>query len=387
VTVPDTRSEPDPPVEGAALGAPYALDDRVEPPDAAAAVQHELSRKSVPRRVLEAVVSLSVVLVLFFFVIPKMTGATYHGVVHKLHKLSIAEIVGLGVVWAVGLIAYAGVLTAAFPGLRRPQGVVLNTATSAVSNVVPFGGAVGVGATYGMCRSWGFGVPSTTLGILVSGIWNFFLKLGLPVLALVLLATEGRATTGLVGAAIIGLAALVMSVTGLTMILSSESLADLAGRMLQRVSSAVLRLVHRPERAGIRQAVVDFRRRSSGLIGKRWPQLTVWMLCYSLLQFALQLLCLRLLGETSLATIQVFAAFAFGRLLSTIPLTPSGLGFAETGVIGALVKFGGNPMTCAAGVFLFTGFTYLLEIPVGGVSWVIWARARSWRHPVLAEAA
>ena len=76
---------------------------------------------------------------------------------------------------------------------------MLNTASSAVSNVVPFGGAVGVGATYGMCRSWGFGVPKTTLGILVSGIWNVFLKLGLPVIALVLLVAEGEASRGLVG--------------------------------------------------------------------------------------------------------------------------------------------------------------------------------------------
>ena len=139
---------------------------------------------------------------LFALVIPKVSGATYRQVAHQLHHLSIAEIGLLIVVWLVGLVAYAGVLTASLPGLRRTQGFVLNTASSAVSNVVPFGGAVGVGATYGMCRSWGFGVPKTTLGILVSGIWNVFLKLGLPVIALVLLVAEGRATGGLVGAAI-----------------------------------------------------------------------------------------------------------------------------------------------------------------------------------------
>jgi uncharacterized membrane protein YbhN (UPF0104 family) len=366
---------------------PLALDDVAEPPDPAAAVHRELSSKSVPRRIVEALVSLSVVVVLFALVIPKITGSTYHGVVHKLHKLSVAEIALLAVVWVIGLLAYAGVLTAAFPGLRRAQGVVLNTATSAVSNVVPFGGAVGVGATYGMCRSWGFNVPSTTLGILVSGIWNVFLKLGLPVLALVLLVVEGRATAGLVGGAIVGLAVLVLAVTLLAMVLSSAHLAATVGRALQRVVSSALRLVRRPDRAGIQQAVMDFRERSSGLISKQWPRLTLWTLAYSLLQFALQLLCLRLLGEQSLATIQIFAAFAFGRLLSTIPLTPSGLGFAETGVIGALVKFGGNPVTCAAGVFLFTGFTYLLEIPVGGVSWVVWSRAKSWRRPVAPEPA
>ncbi len=127
--------------------------------------------------------------------------------------------------------------------------------------------------------------------------------------------------------------------------------------------------------------MLEFRHRSSDLISRRWPQLTFWMLSYSLLQFVLQLLCLRLLGETSLATIQVFAAFAFGRLLSTVPITPSGVGFADATVIGALVAFGGDPAICTAGVLLFTGFTYLLEIPVGGVSWGSGAGS-SWRRPV-----
>ena len=169
--------------------------------------------------------SLAALVVLFALVIPKVSGATYRQVAHQLHRLSIAEIALLTVVWLIGLVAYAGVLTASLPGLRRTQGFTLNTASSAVSNVVPFGGAVGVGATYGMCRSWGFGVPKTTLAILVSGIWNIFLKLGLPIIALVLLVAEGRATGGLVGAAIFGLAVLVVAVLALTLVLRSDRLA------------------------------------------------------------------------------------------------------------------------------------------------------------------
>jgi len=110
--------------------------------------------------------------ILFALVIPRVSGSTYHDVADELRTLSAVQIAALAGVWAAGLVVYAGVLTAVLPGLRRTQAVVLNTATSAVSNVVPFGGAVGVGATYGMCRSWGFSVPAITLGILVSGVWN-----------------------------------------------------------------------------------------------------------------------------------------------------------------------------------------------------------------------
>jgi uncharacterized membrane protein YbhN (UPF0104 family) len=236
-----------------------------------------------------------------------------------------------------------------------------------------------------MCRSWGFSVPTTTLGIMVSGIWNIFLKLGLPVVALLLLVAEGRATGGLVGAALVGLALLVAAVVVLTLVLRSEGLAETIGAGFQRAVSAGLRLARRPDRPGVRDAVIEFRHRSRDLIAARWPRVTFWMLTYSLLQFLLQFLCLKLLGDRELATIQVFAAFAFGRLLSTVPITPSGVGFADATVIGALVAFGGDPAICTAGVLLFTGFTFLLEIPIGGVSWIIWARMRSWRRPVLTD--
>ncbi len=248
--------------------------------------------------------------------------------------------------------------------------------------MVPFGGAVGVGATYGMCRSWGFDVPDTTLGILVSGIWNVFLKFGLPVLALTLLVTSGEGDRSLLGATIVGLAALVISVVGLTLVLRNDRLAAVVGRILQRIASLGLRVARRPPHLGIEEAVVDFRHRSRGLIADRWPGLTLWMLAYSMLQFLLQLMCLRMLGEHSLTTIEIFAAFAFGRLLSTIPFTPSGIGFSDATALGVLVAFGGNHEVCLAGVLLFTGFTYLLEIPVGGISWLVWSRMTSWRKPV-----
>jgi len=361
-------------------------DDPPEPgappePDALTDVSAELHSKSVGRRAVEALVSLVALVVMFALVLPKVTGSTYHDVADQLGHLSVAKIGALAAVWVIGLFAYAGVLTAVLPGLRRVQGVVLNTATSAVSNVVPFGGAVGVGATYGISRSWGFGAPAITLAILVSGVWNVFLKLGLPVIALVLLVAAGEARSGLVIAAAVGFVALAASVLVLTLVMRSDTLASAVGRVAQRVISWGLRTLRRDDRPGIEQAVLDFRHRSSGLISHRWPRITFWMLTYSLLQFALQLLCLRFLGETTLSTVEVFAGFAFGRLLSTIPITPSGVGFADTGAVASLVAFGGDPAICTAGVLLFTGFIFLLEIPIGGVSWIIWARMRSWRRP------
>jgi putative heme transporter len=47
--------------------------------------------------------------------------------------------------------------------------------------------------------------------------------------------------------------------------------------------------------------------------------------------------------------IEAFAAWALSRVLSSIAITPGGLGFVELGLTGALVKFGAtNPEAVAA---------------------------------------
>ena len=48
--------------------------------------------------------------------------------------------------------------------------------------------------TVAMLTSWGFTIGAITRSALVSGIWNNFVKMGMPVVALALLALEGGVT-------------------------------------------------------------------------------------------------------------------------------------------------------------------------------------------------
>ena len=70
--------------------------------------------------------------------------------------LSAQVVVGLVALWLAGLWAYTFVLTASLPGLTHPQALTLNATGSAVSNLMPFGGAAGVALTFALARSWGF---------------------------------------------------------------------------------------------------------------------------------------------------------------------------------------------------------------------------------------
>ena len=381
-----TDPPPDPHLATAADDTPAALRGltAAESVDPVAVVGHELNRKSNRRRVIEGSVSLAVVAVIFAFVIPAVTGSHYSAIWHELSNLTGWQLLALSALWVAGMLAYTGVLTNSLPGLTHPQALTVNFAGSAVSNVVPFGGAAGVGATYAISMSWGFSVPSVTLSILVSGVWNVFAKLGMPVIALGLLVFTGRATGHLLAPSLLGLVALVGAGVALGLVMRSEALAQRVGAVGQRVAAPASRWLRRPEPPDVTAAVLEFRRSSIGLLRHRWLRLTLWMVAYNFGQFLLLLACVRAvgLGTESLGWIEIFAAFAFARLLETIPLTPSGVGFVETGAVAALIGFGGDQAAAAAAVFLFRGFTYLAEIPVGAIGWVVWATHRSWRKPL-----
>lgn len=346
-------------------------------------VEHELAAKSPRRRVVEVVVSLVAVVAIFVFAIPAISDSGYGEIWDELTRLSAGQLVELLVVWLLVMLAYTGVLTAALPGLRHAQALVVNLAGSAVSNVVPFGGAVGVGATYAMTMSWGFGPSAITLAVLVTGVWNVFVKLGVPVLALVVLVLGGQAAAQLVPPAVLGVVALAAGVAAMYLVLRSEHLAARIGEVVDRVGQALGRRLGRPRFDG-RALIVGFRDHSIGLLRTRWAPLTFWMVVFNLGQFVLLLMCVRALGADTaqLGWMEVLAAFALANLLTTIAVTPSGVGFVEAGTTAALIAFGGPAAASAAAVFLFRGFTYLLEIPLGALAWGVWAARGSWRRPL-----
>lgn len=349
--------------------------------DAVAAIQSELRSKSPMRRAIEIFFSLSVVVLFFVFVIPKVTGSEYGKIWDEIESLSFTEILLLTAIWFTAMLAYTGVLTSTLPGLTHTKALVVNFAGSAVSNVFPFGGALGVGATYAIDSSWGFRVPAITLSILVSGIWNIFAKLGMPLIALLLLLLSGDATGKLVAPAIIGVIALGTAATVVVLILRSEKLADRIGKIGQYLVRKLFRLARRSTTPNIHQSVLDFRHQSIGLLRTQWWKISIWAALFYSIQFLLLYACLRFLGVDNITLAQAFAAFTVARLLETVPITPSGVGIVEAGAASALVSFGGDQDAATAAVFLFRGFIYLLEIPVGALAWVVWASAKSWRAP------
>jgi uncharacterized protein (TIRG00374 family) len=249
-----------------------------------------------------------------------------------------------------------------------------------------------VGLTYTMLSSWGFSKSRSTLSVVVTGIWNNFAKLGLPIVALAILAVQGEPGGGRMVGAVAGLAGLVGAVVVFALILRSEQYARRAGLVGESLATRLRRLVRRGPVQGWDHAVVRFRNRVIGLVRQRWVALTVATVVGHLSLYAVLLAALRVMGvsDADVGWAQVLAAFAFARLLTAIPLTPGGVGIIELALIASLTDAGGADAAVVASVLIFRLLTYVVPILFGALTYLFWRRNRSWRDtapPMPAELA
>ncbi len=339
---------------------------------------------------MQLALSLLIVVVVFVFALPKIAEVSrVWSVFGEMSPLGIGVLV-LAAIWNIGACWF--VLVASLPGSSLRQAMKVNLISTAVANTVPGGSAVGIGVTCRLYSSHGFKRAKVALSVLTSGVWNTFAKLGMPLVALALLATTGRANAGLIVAAGVGLLLLAIAVAGFGLALQSDAMARRVGDLLGRVASMATRLVRKPPVRTWGASIAEFRTNAIDLLRARWHALTAATVVSHLSLFAVLLLALRNVGitEASISTIEALAAFSFVRLLSAIPITPGNVGVVELGLTGALVAAGGGRAEVVAAVLVFRVLTYLLPIPLGVVGLVQRGRDNASSRtplPALAEAA
>ena len=338
------------------------------------------TRKSTRRRVIQAVLSLALVVAIFVFVLPQVADVSK--VWSNIRAMTWLELTTLLLIAVWNLATYWLVWMACLPGLGLGQAGVATEASTAVANTVPGGSYLAVGITYAMFHSWGFRRSVITLALLVSGIFNNFAKLALPVLALVCLALQGNVTAGRVTAGLLGIAALVGAVTVFVLALRTEESAARLGNTAARAASFFTRLIHRPPATGWDIAVRRFREKTIDLLRNRWHVITLATLMSHVSLYIVLLVTLRHVGvsEAEVSWAEVLAAFAFARLVTAIPLTPGGLGVVELALTTTLVAAGGNREQVVAAVLVYRALTYVLPIPIGAACYLAWPRLKRWKR-------
>lgn len=319
---------------------------------------------STPRRTITSALTGALTIALVAL-LPRAVGTSWATVGTLLGRLSLPEVVLLAVVWIAGLWSHSFVLAASLPGLTKRRGLILSLTGSAVSNVLPLGGAAGTGLNFAMTRRWGFSSAAFGGFLAVTTLVNVVAKLG--VVAVALAVTPITGTTGALPAGWTGLllVPVLVALAAVICFLTSQSAAVSAGRALDRAVKRVRR------RSRLECSLPALRICVLGVIHDGWRSMTGGMLAYLALQLLLLWLCFQLLG-TSLSVPVLVTGLAVERLLTLIPITPGGAGVVEVGTVAALVAMVGDPAAVTAGMVLFRGFTYLLEIPVGGVTLAFW---------------
>ena len=286
----------------------------------------------------------------------------------------------VGAAATASMMAYWILIRAVLPWIGLRQAAAVSLGSNAVAGALPPGGAVAVGVSWAMLSSWGLSTADYVLYTLVTGIWNLFTLMGLPVLAVLAMATARRRpdATMITGAAV-GLALLAAMRGGLGLLLHSEASALRASRVLQYGLAIAARLARRAPPASVVGSLPGFRDRARAPAGcprvaiaaaTVASHLTLWLVLLACLH-AVSLSQARLPWQTSLA------AFSVIRLLTAIPVTPGGLGITELGLIGILAGGAGHTVSAqvTAAVLMYRAVTYLPSIPLGALACLTWRYA------------
>jgi len=330
------------------------------------------------KRLLQAFLSLAIGWALLVGVLPRLADlGQVWATVRSLTFLGTLVLLALGV-W--NLFGYQFVMMAALPGLRLHHAFLTGQIAAAVTNTVPAGSVVGIGVTYAVLSSFGHRAAPIAMAAVLSGWWNTLMIFGLPSIAALLLALRGDASRLLLSGAAVGLALLAGAIAVLVVVSTSERFARAVGRVGGRVVSGLRRLVRKGPVAGWDEGFARFQQGSAVLLRRRWHLLTLATLVSHFSIFWVLLACLRDvgIGPEVISWPEALGAFAVVRLATAVPITPGGLGLVEVGLTAALVLAAGRgeqvEAPIVAAVLLFRALTFLFQVVLGVVCYLIWQR-------------
>jgi uncharacterized membrane protein YbhN (UPF0104 family) len=340
------------------------------------------------REIFRTAGSVALVAAIFGFALPHF--ASYRSVWASMQAMTWPQALLVAAAAAASMVSTWIMICSVLPSIRLREAAVVNLGSNAVANTLPAGGALAMGVSWAMLSSWGVSTAEYVLYTLVSGIWNVFARLGLPVLALLVLVTARRPGAGLIAAAAVGLVLLAAMAAGLGLLMRSEAFAFRAGRALQLTLVTACRLARRQASFDIPGSLLSFRDRAGALIATRGWRISAATAASNLTLWLVLLACLRGMG---LSQAQVpwqtsLAAFAFVRLLTVLPITPGGLGITELGLIATLAAGAGHQASAqvTAAVLLYRAVTYLPPIPLGAIACLAWRHAPALIHAKAADA-
>jgi uncharacterized membrane protein YbhN (UPF0104 family) len=321
--------------------------------------------RSRRRAVLRFGLGIALAAVVFAEIVPRI--ASYGSVAHRLATVSGPWAAALTVGVLLDILTTALPWQAVLPQLSFLGALAFTQASTALTTLLPGGAPLGMALSFGFLRRMRVDRGDAAFAVAVTGIWSQVMILVYPLVGAILVFATGELSpstaviagvSAACGVVIVGLAVAALRSAG-----AARWLGDFAARVAARVTG----LLHRapPDWSG--EALVRLREERLVLLRRRWPRLTAATLANQLTAYLVFELSLRAVG-ISFATLppsEAFLAWAIGRVISSLPLTPGGIGVVELGMIGTLVGFGASNAHVVAAVLLYRGVIVLPTLVIG----------------------
>jgi uncharacterized membrane protein YbhN (UPF0104 family) len=230
-----------------------------------------------------------------------------------------------------------------------------------------------------MLTSWGQERSDATVAVAAGGLFSIGIKLVLPVVAAIALLVsdgpvEGPLRTLVVVAMIVGVG---LAIVGL--VLGSERATARAGRLVDPLWRAAMRLLRREREGDLAARLLEARALALGTLRGRWLIAAWGTLLTATARFALLLMALRFTGtgDDLVGSTDAFVVYALVQGLTVLPLTAGDAGVSEVALIGLLTVAAGSDSVneVTAAVIVFRVLTWLAIIPAGLIALLIWRRS------------
>lgn len=319
------------------------------------------------RAVLRSALGVAIVAAVYVEVVPRI--ASYGSIAKQLGTVSAPWAAGLVAAVVLDVVTTALPWRALLPQLTWPGAIGFTQTSTALTFVLPGGAPLGMALSFGLLRRLRVSAGAAGFAVALTGIWSQVMILLYPLVGAVLvLGSSNLSTSSLVIAGASGVAGAVITVLAVATLRSRSAalkLGDAAGRIAARVARLLRRTP--PDWSG--ESLVRVREERLADLRKRWPVLTVATLGNQLTAYLIFELSLRSVGipVATLSPSESFLAWAIGRVISSLPLTPGGIGFVELGMIGTLVGFGASHAHVVAAVLLYRGLVIVPTLLIGAV--------------------
>mgnify|MGYP001825703451 CR=1 FL=1 len=328
--------------------------------------QPEPQKSSKTKTIVGGIITLIVLVLVFGIVLPQF--GDYDQAWAAIQAMSAFALFILLLMTVFNIIAYVWPYQAALPGLKYRPAFLIRQTSFMISNVIPMGGAFGIAVQYAMLSFYGIGPGQATAGIGIVSAWNTFVTLSLPIFAAVGLVIIGQAQGAAFAIAAVGIVAIVLVVVLVAAILRSPDTARKIGEWGDRAVAWVYGIFKKTPDFSVVDEVLKFRSSTVDVVSEGWLRITGTSYLQQFMQFMILWAAIFAIQGGSNAPVtflEAFAAFAFGRLTTFIPLPPGGLGTTDAAITAILVGFGAANNDALAAVMVWRALTYFPQVFIG----------------------